>query len=76
VTHGLRKLTLGGLYCVVALLVAVPPVYLLATTKACAPPCEMTSRQLFTADTAVMWLVPFGIAAILLALVFKLKNRS
>jgi hypothetical protein len=60
---------------VVALLVAVPPVNLLNMNNACAPPCEVSSRQLFTVDTALVWLLPVSIAAVLLALVLKLKNR-
>jgi len=60
---------------VVALLVAVPPVNLLNMDNACVPHCEVSWHQLFTADTALVWLLPISIAAVLLPLVFKLKNR-
>jgi hypothetical protein len=71
-----RKLTLGVLYFAVALLVAVPPVVMMASITSCTDaPCAVASRQFFTADAALMWLLPFSIAAVLLALAFKLKNR-
>ena len=76
-TSKLHKLTLGVLYIVVALLVAVPPVYSLATAGACdIPPCKMTSSHLFKGDTILFWLLPFSIAAVVLAFAFKLKSRS
>lgn len=75
-TLTIRKLTLGVLYLAVALLIAVPPVVMLMSTAACTDPdCTITSRQFFTADAARMWLLPFSIAAVLLSLAFKLKNR-
>jgi hypothetical protein len=76
VTSKLHKLTLGVLYIVVALLVAVPPVYILATAGTCdIPPCKMTSSNLFKGDTILLWLLPFSIAAVVLAFAFKLKSR-
>ncbi len=72
----LRKLTLGVLYIVVALLVAVPPVYIMAMGATCdVPPCTMTSSQLFKGDTILFWLLPFSIAAVVLAFAFKLKSH-
>ena len=68
---------LGVLYTSVALLVAVPPLYLLMTAPTCpTEPCQISSRSYFTVDMASVWLVPFSIAAVLLVLVFKLKNRA
>jgi hypothetical protein len=76
VTSKLRKLTLGVLYSVVALLVAVPPVYIMARAGTCdVPPCTMTSSQLFKGDTILFWMLPFSIAAVVLAFAFKLKSR-
>lgn len=73
---GLTKLTLGVLYIAVALLVAVPPLYVLMSSEPCAlPSCTMTSRQYFTADKALFWLLPFSIAAVLLACAFRMKSR-
>ena len=72
-----RKLTLGVLYVAVALLIAVPPVVFMATAPVCdGPDCSMTSRQLFTLDAALLWLLPFSIAGVFLALAFKLKSRA
>lgn len=71
-----RKLTLGVLYIAVALLIAVPPVAYLATARPCdAPPCTLSSRQLFTLDAALIWLLPFSIAAVLVAVAFRIRNR-
>ena len=76
-TPALRKLTLGVLYIAVAVLIALPPVIFLATAPVCeGPDCSMTSRQLFTLDAAVLWLLPFSLAAVLLALAFRLKSRA
>ena len=75
--HVLKHLTLGVLYILVALLIAVPPVYLIMSAPGCvAEPCQISSRFLFTAHTASIWLLPFSIAAVLLALIFKLKSRA
>ena len=75
--HVLKHLTLGVLYILVALLIAVPPVYLIMSAPECdAEPCQISSRFFFTAHTAPIWLLPFSIAAVLLALIFKLKNRA
>ncbi|MEH6393168.1 MAG: hypothetical protein V7763_16105 [Sulfitobacter sp.] len=72
-----RRLMLGVLYTSVALLVAVPPLYLLITAPTCpTEPCQISSRSYFTVDMASVWLVPFSIAAVLLVLLFKLKNRA
>tara|TARA_R110002072_G_scaffold122317_3_gene256805 strand:- start:2856 stop:3089 length:234 start_codon:yes stop_codon:yes gene_type:complete len=72
-----RHLMLGVLYTSVALLVAVPPLYLLMTAPTCpTEPCQISSRSYFTVDMASVWLVPFSIAAVLLVLLFKLKNRA
>ncbi|MBA98735.1 MAG: hypothetical protein ACU0CQ_15340 [Sulfitobacter sp.] len=72
-----RRLMLGVLYTSVALLVAVPPLYLLMTAPTCpTEPCQISSRSYFTVDMASVWLVPFSIAAVLLVLLFKLKNRA
>lgn len=76
-TQPLRKLTLGVLYLAVAVLVALPPVIFLATAPVCeGPECSTTSRQLFTLDAAVLWLLPFSLAAVLLAFAFKIKSRA
>lgn len=73
----LRRLMLGALYAAVAVLVALPPVLFLTMAPVCDDPgCSASSRQLFTLDAAVLWLLPFSIAAVLLALAFKLKNRT
>ena len=75
--HVLKHLTLGVLYILVALLIAVPPVYLIMSAPECdAEPCQILSRSFFTAYTASIWLLPFSIAAVLLALIFRLKNRA
>lgn len=75
-SDGFRKLTLGVLYVTVTLLIAVPPALYLATARPCDdPPCVMSSRQLFTLDAALLWLLPFSIAAVLMAAAFKLKSR-
>ena len=72
-----RHLMLGVLYTSVALLVAVPPLYLLMTAPTCpTEPCQISSRSYFTVAIASVWLVPFSIAAVLLVLLFKLKNRA
>ena len=71
-----RKLTLGVLYVAVALLVAVPPVYILGLPVSCTtPPCTFSSNMLFKGDIILLWLLPFSIAAVLLALAFRLKTR-
>ncbi|MFT6088416.1 hypothetical protein [Sulfitobacter sp.] len=71
-----RKLTLGVLYVAVALLVAVPPVYILGLPVSCTtPPCAFSSSMLFKGDIILLWLLPFSIAAVLLALAFRLKTR-
>ncbi|MBW4960765.1 hypothetical protein [Sulfitobacter sp. CW3] len=71
-----RKLTLGVLYVAVALLVAVPPVYILGLPVPCTtPPCTFSSSMLFKGDIILLWLLPFSIAAVLLALAFRLKTR-
>jgi hypothetical protein len=70
-----RKLTIGILYVAVALLVAVPPVYIMGRPASCAvPPCAFSSSMLFKGDVILLWLLPFSIAAVLLALAFRLKT--
>ncbi|SFS56942.1 hypothetical protein SAMN04488040_1019 [Sulfitobacter marinus] len=71
----LHKLTIGILYVAVALLVAVPPVYIMGLPASCTtPPCAFSSSMLFKGDVILLWLLPFSVAAVLLALAFRLKT--